>query len=100
VALCQISSFFGSPTPYKKHECQKTFLPDMVFLVAKGFFYLSSCKNLWMQCLALQLDPKVVFPFQKVMSEKIFPMMVEKCLKEYVTLLFDPTPIAIAQFVL
>jgi hypothetical protein len=53
VALCQISSFFGSPTPYKKHECQKTFLQDMVFLIAKGFFYLSTCKNLWMQCLAL-----------------------------------------------
>jgi hypothetical protein len=32
------------------------------------------------------------------MSEEIFPMMVEKCLKEYVTLLFDATPIAIAKF--
>jgi hypothetical protein len=32
------------------------------------------------------------------MSEEIFPMMVEKCLKEYVTLLFDVTLIAIAKF--
>jgi len=33
-----------------------------------------------------------------MMNEEIFPMMVEKCLKEYVTLFFDATPIAIAKF--
>lgn len=32
------------------------------------------------------------------MTEEIFPVMVEKCLKEYVTLLFDVTLIAIAKF--
>jgi hypothetical protein len=40
---------------------------------------------------ALQLDPKVVFLFWKVMNEEIFPMMEEKCL-EYVTPFFDVTP--------
>jgi hypothetical protein len=63
VALRQISSFFGNPIPYKKHEeCQKTFLEDLVLLIAKGFFLLSSCENIWMQCLALQVDPKIIFP--------------------------------------
>ncbi len=78
VALWQISSFFGSPTPYKKHEeCSKTFLQDLVLLIPKGFLLLNNCKNLWMQHLALQLDPKVVFPSWKMMNEEIFPMMVE-----------------------
>jgi hypothetical protein len=71
---------------------------DLLLFITKGVFLLSSCENLWMQCLTLQLDPKVVFPFRKVMSEEIFLMMVEKCLKEYVTLLFDVTPIAIEKF--
>ncbi len=39
VAPGQISSFFGNPIPYKKHEeYQKGFLQDLVLFTTKGFF--------------------------------------------------------------
>ncbi len=41
-----ISSFFGSKTPYKRHdEAQKLFLKDLVLLTTKGYFPLSTCEN-------------------------------------------------------
>ncbi len=56
-------SFFGSKTPHKRHdESQKLFLKNLMLLIAKGYFLLSSCENAWMHKLALRLDSKLVFP--------------------------------------
>jgi preprotein translocase subunit SecB len=58
-----------SKTPYKKQdETQKLFLEDLVLLMAKGFFPLSTCENVQMWKLALRLDPNMVFPFRKTLS--------------------------------
>jgi hypothetical protein len=48
-----------------------------VLLTTKGFFPLNDHENLWMLCSALQLDPRVVFLFRKVMNEEILLMIVE-----------------------
>jgi len=76
-----IFTFLGNKTPYKKqNEVQKLFLEDLVLLIAKGFFPLSSCENIWMHRLALRLDPKLVFPFRKMLSSEILLNMVACCL--------------------
>jgi hypothetical protein len=51
----------GSKIPYKKqNETQKPFLEDMLLFIAKEFFPLSSCENVWMHRLALKFNPKLV----------------------------------------
>lgn len=48
--LGYISSFFGSKVPYKKgDEQQKFFLEDLVLLIAKGYYPLSSVDSLWLR---------------------------------------------------
>jgi hypothetical protein len=49
VVLGVILAFFGSTTPYKKlNKAQQLFLEDLIMLIAKGFFPLSTCENIWM----------------------------------------------------
>jgi hypothetical protein len=69
-----------------------------VLIIAKVFFPLNNCENLWMLRLALQLDPRVIFPSRKMMNEEILLMIVEKCLDEYVTQFFDVTPTTTTTF--
>jgi len=73
--------FLGNKTPCKKqNEVQKLFLEDLVLIITKGFFPLSICENMWMHRLALKFDPKLVFLFQKMLSNEILPNMVACCL--------------------
>jgi hypothetical protein len=44
------------------------------------------------------LDPKVVFPFQKTLFEKILPNMVTRCLELHVQPLLNATLILMATF--
>ncbi len=83
-----------SKTPYKKlDEVQKLFLEDLILLVAKGFFPLGTCKKIWMQRLALKLNPKLVFPFQRTLSKEIIlRSMVTRCANLHVQTQFDVTP--------
>jgi hypothetical protein len=67
-----ISKFFGSKTIYKKQdEIWNLLLEGLVLLIAKGFFPLSTCENIWMCRLVLNLDFMLVFPFQTTSSLKI-----------------------------
>jgi hypothetical protein len=67
-----ISNFFGSKTIYKKQdEIWNLLLEGLVLLIGKGFFPLSSCENIWMCKLVLNLDFMLVFPFQTTSSLKI-----------------------------
>jgi hypothetical protein len=87
-----ISSFFGSKTPYKRHdEAQKLFLEDLVLLTTKGYLLLSTCENVWMQRLALRLDSKLVFPTQRTLAEEILLAIVDRYLDLYVRPLFFTT---------
>jgi hypothetical protein len=66
VAFGAIFVFLRCKNPYKKQdEIQKLFLKDLVLLMAKGFFPLSRCENVWMRRLVLRLEPKVVNFFLK-----------------------------------
>ncbi len=65
--------FFGSKTPYKKQdEAQKSFLEDLVLLMAKGFSPLNTCENVWMWRLVLKLDPKMVYFFGRHCPKRSF----------------------------
>jgi hypothetical protein len=76
-----ILTFLGNKTPCKKqNEVQKLFLEDLVLIIAKGFFPLSICENIWMHRLVLMLDPKLVFLFQKMLPNEILPNTVTCCL--------------------
>jgi hypothetical protein len=94
-------SFFGSDTHYKKlDEIHNFFWEDvMMLLTPKGFSPLSTWENVWMWTLPLRLNPKLVFPYQRVMFEEIFPIsMVVCCLDLHVKLYFDANLITIATF--
>jgi hypothetical protein len=94
-----ICSFFGSKTPYKRHdEAQKLFLKDLVLLTTKGYLLLSTCENVWMHRLALRLDSKLVFPTQRTLVEEILPTMVDRYLDLYVRPLFFTTFITMVTF--
>jgi hypothetical protein len=70
-----------------------------MLLTTKGFFPLSTWENVWMWKLPLRLNPKLVFPYQKVMFEKILPIsMVVFCLDLHVKPYFDANLITIAMF--
>jgi hypothetical protein len=73
-------------------------MEDLVLFMAKGFFPLITCENIWMWMLALSLDPKLVFPFQMTLSKKILPFMVTHCVNLYVQLQLDVMPIVITTF--
>jgi len=69
VVTWAISSFFGNKTPYKRHnETQKLLLEDLMLLTSKGYFFLSTCENVWMCRLALKLDSKLMFPPQRAIA--------------------------------
>jgi hypothetical protein len=55
-----------------------------VLLTTKRLFPLNTCENVWVQRLALKLDPKMVFPSQKTLSKEIIPNMVTHCLELHV----------------
>jgi len=62
IVVGAIFSFFGSKTPYKRHdEAQKLFLKNLVLLTTKGYLLLNTCENVWMHRLGLRLDSKLVF---------------------------------------
>jgi hypothetical protein len=70
-----------------------------MLLTAKGSSPLSTWENMWMRKLPLRLNPKLVFPYQKVMFEKNLPIsMVVCCLDLHVKPYFDANLITIATF--
>jgi hypothetical protein len=50
------------------------FLEDLVLFITKEFFHLNiNChENMWMHRLTLRLDPKLIFPFHKIILVKSF----------------------------
>ena len=80
-----ISSSFSSSVPYKKHnEQQKSFIEDLVLLIAKGYHPLSSVENIWLRRFALHRDPRVVFPSRGTITEEMLPAMLEQTLARVV----------------
>jgi hypothetical protein len=69
-----------------------------VLHTTKGYFPLNTCENVWICRLVLKLDPKLVSPSQKTLSEEILPSMVDKCLALYVWPLIDATPTTTTKF--
>ncbi len=60
---------------------------------------MGTCKNIWMQRLALRLNPKLVFPSRKILSKDIIlPSMVTHCVDLYVQTQFDVTPTVTTTF--
>jgi hypothetical protein len=80
------STFLGNVTPYKKQQgqTQVKFLEDLVLLMAKGFFLLNVCENLWMFRLTLKLDPRLVFFSRRTLFNEILPSMVVQSLELHV----------------
>ena len=68
----------------KNDEHQKTFPEDLVLLIAKGYYPLSSVENMWLKRFALRHDPRVVFPSRKSLTEDVLPAMVEHTLETIV----------------
>jgi hypothetical protein len=84
VAIRAISSFFGSKTPYKRHDgAQKLLLENLMLLISKGYFPLSTCENVWMCRLVLKFNSKPMSPTQRTLEEEIFPTMHYKKNKKF-----------------
>ena len=80
-----ISAFFGSTKCVKNNdEHQKAFLEDIVLLIAKRYYPLSSVENMWFRQFALCRDPRVVFPSCKSLTEDVLLAMVEHTLETIV----------------
>ena len=59
-------------------------LEDLLLYMAKSYRPLSSIEDIWLRRMCLRIDPHIVFPSRRQLSEEILPAMVEKTMERYV----------------
>ncbi len=62
------------------------FLEDLMLNVCKGYMFLSTCENIWLQSSMLRQCPHVMFPFHSTLVEEAISTMIIKTMNLHVLL--------------